>query len=156
MDIAARRKRFELMVDRNGPTMPHMDTPCWVWTGATRRGYGTFWFPEMGAPSQYAHRAAWFFDHGSIPKTGLILHDCDHKPCVRHLYCGDKGKNVEDVVSRGLLRGERNGRAKLSDNDIRRLRALRADGWSQQKIGDELGVSQVQVSHILRGLQRKF
>ena len=33
-------ERFWKKVDKNGPTLPHMETECWLWTGATNGKYG--------------------------------------------------------------------------------------------------------------------
>ena len=41
--------RFWEKVDKNGPTQPHMTTPCWVWTGGRGHfGYGSFYVGEPG------------------------------------------------------------------------------------------------------------
>ena len=164
-----RERLFWMNVNKNGPTMPHMKTKCWVWTGATvkggglknrnskRVGYGVLYFPEMeeGKPQQYAHRAAWFFRHGPIPKGKKILHRCDNTLCIRHVYKGTTRDNARDAAIRGLLKGEKNGNSKLTGQDIKEVFRLRLEGWTQQKIGDKLGVSQVQISHILLGRQRR-
>lgn len=47
--------------------------------------------------------------------------------------------------------GAKNGRAKLAEADIDRIHQLRALGWSQQKIADEMGIHQTGISNILRG-----
>lgn len=47
--------------------------------------------------------------------------------------------------------GTRNGRAKLTEDQVREVFQLRALGWSQQKIADRFGVHQTGVSGILRG-----
>jgi len=48
-------------------------------------------------------------------------------------------------------RGERNGRAKLTEADVAKVRKLRAEGWTQQRIADLVGISQANVSRILLG-----
>ena len=49
-------------------------------------------------------------------------------------------------------RGERNGRAKLTDADIHTIRALKATGrFTQKKIAEEFGVGQKTISFIVRG-----
>lgn len=47
--------------------------------------------------------------------------------------------------------GEKNGRAKLTEPDIFKIHQLRSEGLTQQKIADVYGVTQVQISSILRG-----
>jgi IS30 family transposase len=46
-------------------------------------------------------------------------------------------------------RGERHFRAKLSVEKVRLINELRAEGWSQQRIADKLGVHQSTVSSVL-------
>ena len=48
-----------------------------------------------------------------------------------------------------LARGGRNGNAKLTEHNVRRIFQLRAQGWSQKRLGAELGVSDVQIGRIL-------
>jgi hypothetical protein len=48
-----------------------------------------------------------------------------------------------------LARGERNGFAKLNEEKIRKIFRLRAEGWSQERLGEEFGVSRTNIGHIL-------
>jgi hypothetical protein len=89
--------RFWSKVDKDGPTMPHMSTPCWVWTGARHRhGYGML---NVDGKIVTAHRVAFFLEHGRWPNP-FALHDCDHPPCVRHIREGTPADNMWDVSSR--------------------------------------------------------
>lgn len=47
--------------------------------------------------------------------------------------------------------GEKNGRAKINATQAEEIRALRQQGWSQQRIADQFGISQATVSNILLG-----
>lgn len=75
---------------------------CWEWsgkkllpTGYGRFNYGKSWF--------LAHRVAWRYWHGPVPKGLVVRHKCDHKPCVRpdHLELGTTQDNERDKVIRG-------------------------------------------------------
>lgn len=73
-------QRFWAKVDFNGPVMPNMDTPCWVWTGSViPRGYGNFKFQGR---SRLAHCVAYLLENSSIPSGFEIDHQCHNKTCV--------------------------------------------------------------------------
>lgn len=76
---------------------------CWLWTAATRRGYGIF--GRSGgkrAGSIVASRFAWEITHGPIPAGMLVLHRCDRPACVRpdHLFLGTARENAIDMVQK--------------------------------------------------------
>lgn len=48
-------------------------------------------------------------------------------------------------------RGERNGRAKLSELQVRRVFDWLGEGWTHQRIANRLGVARSTVSDITRG-----
>ncbi|WP_082986256.1 HNH endonuclease signature motif containing protein [Mycobacterium gordonae] len=71
-----------------------------------------------------------------------------------NLCWGTMSENHEDAVRNGLrhpLRGERHGRAKLSDDDVRVIRRDYAEGHcSQDVLANRYGVSQRLISGIVR------
>lgn len=93
---------FWSRVNKDGPTQPHMDTPCWVWGGATiHRRYGRT--PWMGSKSEGAHRIAYQLAHGAVPVGLIVLHRCDNPPCCNpaHLWSGTQADNVADMIAKG-------------------------------------------------------
>lgn len=70
---------------------------CWLWQGALANGYGFF-------RNETAHRFAWSFIYGEVPRGLFILHSCDTPQCVnpRHLRAGTHEENTLDktVLSR--------------------------------------------------------
>ena len=112
-------------------------TTCWVWTGhLTKSGYGCFRWKTSG---RRAHRVAYQLFKGQVPTGKVVMHNCDNRPCVNpeHLSLGTHLDNMRDMVSKGrscsgdrtnarmhpeLRQGERNGRAKLSETDVRTIR----------------------------------
>ncbi len=95
--------RFWRMVNKDGPTVSGMDSPCWVWLGGkikARFPYGQFW---TGKGTMLAHR--WSFEHhnGPIPVGLLALHRCDNCPCVNpaHLFLGTMKDNLADMRRKG-------------------------------------------------------
>lgn len=103
--------RFWSKVNKDGPTQPHMDTPCWLWTGAiSTHGYGRI---VAGGRVENAQRVAYALCV-SPPGSMWVLHHCDVRHCVRpdHLWLGDNAANVADMMAKGrqvARRGLRHG-----------------------------------------------
>lgn len=119
---------------------------CWLWTaGADANGYGQIRY--LGR-QEGAHRVAWMLANGPIPRGVSVLHRCDVPRCVNvaHLFLGTQKENVRDCAAK-----LRHGRAKLSPDDVRAIRTLRADGLSQQAIANEYGIAQTGISNVLLG-----
>lgn len=66
-------------------------------------------------------------------------------------------ENIKHAIKTGLLNnvGENHGKCKVSDTDCELIKIKYATGnYTQKEIGDEFGVSQPQVSYIIRGKSR--
>jgi transcriptional regulator with XRE-family HTH domain len=50
-------------------------------------------------------------------------------------------------------RGEQNGRAKLTESAVRRLRAYHLEGWSRAQLAARFGISRTAAGDIARGLR---
>jgi len=124
---------------------------CLLWLGGLNsHGYGHF---RIGGILKRAHRASYELHKGPIPAGLFVCHSCDNKACINtnHLYVGTRQQNVDDAVRRKRLkprRGERNGRAKLTDAQA--VEILGSAG-SQSEIARRFGINQVSVSYIKRG-----
>lgn len=107
----------------------------------------------------YAHRLAWELVHGPIPEGMCVLHHCDNPACVRpsHLFLGTQKENVQDMYAKGRqpdLRGERNPKCKLIDQDVHDIRRGEMLGATQTELAELYGITQGYVSKILRGENR--
>lgn len=142
--------RFWGRVDKSGD--------CWLWTGARNsNGYGNSANPNPGG-SRMAHRIAWELTYGPIPHSPgahgtCVLHHCDNPPCVRpdHLFLGTNLDNARDRDRKGRNPnhpGETNGRAKLTADQVRAIRA-RYNGNNAKTMAREYGIGQMTVWRIL-------
>jgi|SRR5687767_1719321 len=146
------RERFFSKVNLDGPTPPHVPElgPCHVFK-QNCRGYGIFGFERRSVP---AHRMAFFLEHGRWPQP-CCLHKCDNPKCVRvsHLFEGTMAANCRDRDAKGRarggsLRGETNPNAKLTENEVR---AIRAAAGTNLSIARRFGISNAMVSMIRTG-----
>lgn len=127
---------------------------CWGWLPPTsKKGYCPFW---IGGKPYYAHRVSYFMANGSIDDTLEVMHSCDNPACSnpRHLSQGSHRENIMGAVARGRvippgLKGEQSGRSKLTESDVRRIRALVASGISQREVARQYGVHSVTVHYIV-------
>jgi hypothetical protein len=151
------KARFWAKVNKNGPTQPHMEGPCWLWTAGKVSGYGSFRIKRKMLKS---HRISWVLYNGQMPHDcsyhGIcVCHRCDTPACVNpnHLFIGTQTDNIFDkeIKRRGKHPlGESHGSAKLTSSQIPEIRAIYATGVSQCDIAARFGVSQVLVSAIIR------
>src|SRR5262249_19233603 len=120
-------RRFWSKVDtENGPLLPGMETPCWVWFGHRGKwGHGRVWFhPCRGWPASWV---AWLLHYGDIPDGLDCLHGFDYPSCVNpsHLFLGTQADNVADMQAKGRMVnpvGETNGKARLTDEQVIEVR----------------------------------
>ena len=132
----------------------HNGDECLIWPfGRNSKGYATIW---MNGQKQYVHRIVCSDVHG-LPPTAKheAAHQCGqgHEGCVnsRHLRWSTRLENIADQLIHGTRNsGQRNGNSSLSDADVRAIRAM-AGSAKQREIAEAFGVSQQQVSAILRG-----
>jgi hypothetical protein len=70
---------------------------CWLWTGYTRKGYGTI---KVNGEQITTHRFSFFLHYGHFPN--ICRHACDTPACVNpeHLLDGTHQDNRRDCVTR--------------------------------------------------------
>lgn len=148
-------ERFWSKVDRDGPVPSHRPElgQCWVWTAFRNpAGYGHFRVGGRAGRHELAHRVALALALGRAP-LAHVLHKCDNPACVRpeHLFEGTNADNVRDAVEKGRntrLRGESNGRRRLSEVDVA---AVRGSSESLRTLAARYGVSTTAIGKIRRG-----
>lgn len=138
-------------IGRGGPD------DCWLWTAYRhRQGYGVV---RIGRKVRLAHRAAYEAVHGKGSAEGLVVrHRCDTPACVNpgHLELGTQADNVRDRDERERRvapNGERHGMAKLTEADVREIRATYVRGSSdlgQYALARRFGVAQTLIGNIVR------
>ena len=161
-------ERFEAKVDKNGPVPPHRPElgPCWLWTGYVKpNGYGQIGLGGAGEGVEYAHRVAFFLKHGRYPKPGYdACHACDVRRCVNyeaHIFEGTRAENIQDLADKGrhgrqtrperTARGERNGHARLSHDQVVEIRTRYAAGETPSQLARAFDVVKGTIGHIVAG-----
>lgn len=167
--MSSAEARFWAKVDASGG----MDA-CWPWQGYRQpKGYGQF-------DHSSAHRFALQLALGRPIAPGMFAcHTCDNPPCCNpsHLFEGTHQDNVDDRQAKGRgatgdhvaperrARGDRhgarltpgwaqgtaNGRARLTEDDVRAIRERLAARVPWIQIAAEFGISKPAVSHIAAG-----
>lgn len=124
---------------------------CWLWTASTDKdGYGQFW---LDGTYVRPHRFSYSLAHGPIPEGRLVLHHCDVAACVNpsHLFLGTQADNMGDKTEKmRQAYGERHGRAKLTVEQVREIRALLPSS-SKRSLARAYGVAPITIQRIETG-----
>lgn len=124
---------------------------CWEWNGFKNTlGYGRAWWRGT---LYLAHRLAWIEANGPIPADMKVLHRCDNPPCCNptHLFLGTDADNARDRDRKGRLgdrRGEANGHASLSAQQVKQLRKF---SGSHAEAGRQFKISDTHVARVRSG-----
>ena len=133
---------------------------CWVWIGNKNQfGYGLQALGK-GNKRALAHRTSYEMHKGAIPEGKHICHTCDHPWCVNpeHLFAGTRSDNMTDCVKKGrhvsnthpgYVTGSKNGRTKLSEEDIINIFKMRKEGALIREMAKKFGSSNSRISAIL-------
>jgi hypothetical protein len=154
------RDRFWRRLDRSGGP-----DSCWEWPGKLGKdGYGRTQWRKRTAR---AHRVSWEIANGKQPGDLLVCHRCDNRACCNpaHLFLGTPAENSEDMAKKGRAaagerhgsrlhpgsraRGERAGSHKLTEEQVREIRALHESGVSQHELARRYPVTRCTVGAIV-------
>ena len=125
---------------------------CWEWTGIMINGRAYLYQSER---PHLVRVTRWLYArmHDPIPDKGVIMHTCDRPPCVNlgHLVLGTQADNMRDMIAKGrALIGVRNPNAKLTEDDVIEMRALRIEGWKLADLAARYGIDFASVGNICR------
>lgn len=145
--------RFWQYVEKHGAD------ECWPWTGVLTAGrYGVFTFNKPYRGSTTAHRYSYVLANGPVAPDLLVRHTCDNPPCCnpRHLIPGTALDNHRDMVERQRADWQNGHKRqfgprykKLSDDDVRAIRLLHADGKKAWEIAPAYHVAESHVYAII-------
>ena len=123
------------------------DRGCWEWTAHKNwLGYGRIG-ESVTRKILYAHRVSYAIHYGPIPDGLCVLHKCDNPGCVRpdHLFLGTEKDNAIDRQNKGRSnprKGEKHGRAKITESNVTEMRRLWASGWTAKELADKYKISE--------------
>lgn len=131
---------------------------CWKWIGAVG-GSSKYGHLNVNGKFIKAHRYSYEVHSGKKIPTGLIArHKCDNKLCVNpdHIEIGTQLDNIRDCIDRGrkrygILRGNENARAIISEDQVREVVKLSSLKIPQREIAAKTGVSKTNVGAIVQG-----
>lgn len=147
-------ERFWAKVDKR------TDEECWNWMGfKTKAGYGQLTVCQQ---LLYAHRFSWELKNGKVPEGRYLCHKCDNPSCVNpeHLYAGTQKDNMKDMSIRKrfshpettLAHGARNGNAKLTEEEVRKIRNEYVPyKVTQRRLAEKFNISEATVKKIIAG-----
>lgn len=135
-------------------------SPCIDWVaGKFDNGYGSFCLNKKDRGS---HRVAFELTNGEIPDGLCVCHRCDRPECVNpdHLFLGTHAENNADKRKKGRqARGEQNGRAKVTEENVRLIKLflerhpaqIGCKGGQSNFLSRWFGVTIYTVANISRG-----
>lgn len=112
---------------------------CMIWQGTTTNGYGRV---QRRYEVVHAHREVHRLVTGESPP--VVMHKCDTPLCINpaHLQSGTTQENTQDMVQKGRqARGSRNAATRLTESQVREIRAALAAKVPILRLARAYGVS---------------
>ena len=131
---------------------------CWEWQGLKNHG-GYGYFNDVSTKSRIlSHRYSYKIFKGEIPDNFHVCHHCDNPKCCapNHLFLGTDKDNMEDCKKKGRTakgdkvarKGEQNKNSIFTDDLVRQVRKMCADGLKDREISEILGAEKYSVFSI--------
>jgi hypothetical protein len=127
--------------------IPEPMSGCWLWDGPMDdHGYGRM---RVGKTKRRLHQISYELNVGPIPAGLIVRHRCDNRICCNpdHLVLGTVIDNIRDMDKRGRRSVGVKHNAKLTEEDVR---AIRADRRMKRLIAADYGISHGIVINIQR------
>lgn len=143
-------ERFWSKVDKTPGHGPQGE--CWLWTDKPniRSGYGYFMIRRNNKHKLLsAHRVSFSLQFGNPPSDKPhVCHACDIPQCVNpaHLFAGTQLDNLRDCATKGRTR---NGQAKLTEEQVYKIRKLHEIGRTGRSVAKKFHVSEPAVSAVV-------
>lgn len=136
------------------------DRMKWLIEHANHEGDECLYWPFSLAPNGYAKasqqvasRIVCEMTHGKAPEGDIhAAHSCGHRSCLNrnHISWKTRAENEADkLVHRTSNRGERNGQAKLTEEQARNILARPQDRATH--LAREFGVDPATIAHMRSG-----
>lgn len=125
---------------------------CWPWkAGLDTHGYGQF---KLEGKKTLCHRFVFFLIHNRWPEP-CCLHSCDNPACCNpsHLNEGTHSRNMQDMYDRNRVsrKGEKNPRAKLTQDEVVSLRTNPLRGQELKEYSEKKFVTPSTIYMVQRG-----
>ena len=134
-------------------------TPGRVLHQSNKDGYKVVSLSVGGLPRRYyVHRIVAAAFIGPCPEDHIVNHIDGNRAnasAVNLEYCSYQENGRHSVGIGRVPSGERHGRAKLTERDVRTIRAKFANGVRQAQLCTEYGVTPPTMHHIVHGLTWK-
>lgn len=137
-------ERFWLLVDKRG-----IDE-CWLWKGTLSNGYGRI---KRKGVAMGGHRVSWEIANPNEPRLGpndFICHKCNQPPCCNpsHLF---RANVIINNFDRTIKFASKDWTFNKTENIIREIKGLRANGLRYSEIYKITGVRIICIQAILSG-----
>lgn len=150
-------KRFWAQIDKRGPVYKNLGR-CWLWTGHLNKlsGKGAIWVaPKMISAPRFSYQLLI----GDLEPGLYVCHHCDTPACVnpKHLFKGTQDDNMKDMKRKGRAnkpQGESNGRAKLTEDNVRYIRRnykFRDPKFGQKALSEKFKVCVLTIQKAIDG-----
>jgi hypothetical protein len=133
---------------------------CWIVNN-------TPWYPSVYVEGRRigGHRVSYMVNKGPLPKGVYACHDCDFNQCINpdHLFPGTHADNMADAAKKGIIkaamvgdvnRGENNGRAILTLDQVREIRAVPKRRGYAIALAEKYGVSRFLIYQVRSSLNK--
>jgi len=105
-----------------------------------------------------AHRLVWIFFNGEIPDDMQINHKngikTDNRPeNLELLTVSENTQHAYNILGKKAARGEKQGSAKLTENEVIEIRNRYKTGETQESIAGDFHISRPQISNVVNRKQ---